>query len=62
LLLEERRPILTPASGRRGAEPARVERYVMNKIDPKALIEVDARPIDRPTVAEAEEAVRTLLR
>jgi len=34
----------------------------MNKIDPKALIEVDARPIDRPTVAEAEEAVRTLLR
>jgi GTP cyclohydrolase I len=34
----------------------------MNKIDPKALIEVDAQPIDRPTVAEAEEAVRTLLR
>jgi len=34
----------------------------MNKIDPKALIEVDAQPIDRPTAAEAEEAVRTLLR
>ena len=34
----------------------------MNKIDPKALIEVDAQPIDRPTVAEAEEAVKTLLR
>jgi len=34
----------------------------MNKIDPKALIEVDAHPIDRPTAAEAEEAVRTLLR
>jgi GTP cyclohydrolase I len=34
----------------------------MNKIDPKALIEVDARPIERPTVSEAEAAVRTLLR
>ena len=34
----------------------------MNKIDPKALIEIDARPVERPTVAEAEEAVRTLLR
>ena len=34
----------------------------MNKIDPKALIEQDARPIERPTAAEAEEAVRTLLR
>jgi len=34
----------------------------MNKIDPKAFIEVDARPIERPTAAEAEEAVRTLLR
>jgi len=34
----------------------------MNKIDPKALIEVDAQPIERPTAAEAEEAVRTLLR
>ena len=34
----------------------------MNKIDPKALLEVEAKPIDRPTAAEAEEAVRTLLR
>jgi GTP cyclohydrolase I len=34
----------------------------MNKIDPKALIEAEARPIERPTTAEAEEAVRTLLR
>ncbi len=34
----------------------------MNRIDPKALMEVDAQPIERPTVAEAEEAVRTLLR
>ena len=34
----------------------------MNRIDPKALIEVDAVPIARPTVSEAEEAVRTLLR
>jgi len=34
----------------------------MNKIDPKAMIEVDAEPIERPTAAEAEEAVRTLLR
>jgi GTP cyclohydrolase I len=35
----------------------------MNKIDPQALIERDAQPIiDRPTTAEAEEAVRTLLR
>ena len=34
----------------------------MNKIDPMALIEADARPIERPTTAEAEGAVRTLLR
>lgn len=34
----------------------------MNKIDPKALIETDAEPVARPTVAEAEDAVRTLLR
>jgi len=34
----------------------------MNRIDPSALIEADARPIERPTAAEAEEAVRTLLR
>ena len=34
----------------------------MNRIDPKALIEVDAEPVERPTVTEAEEAVRTLLR
>ncbi len=34
----------------------------MNRIDPKARIEVDAQPIERPTAAAAEEAVRTLLR
>lgn len=34
----------------------------MNKIDPKACIEREARPIERPTATEAEEAVRTLLR
>ena len=34
----------------------------MNKIDSAAIIERDAQPIDRPTAAEAEEAVRTLLR
>jgi GTP cyclohydrolase I len=34
----------------------------MNKIDPMTLIEADARPIERPTTAEAEHAVRTLLR
>ena len=34
----------------------------MKKIDPLALLESDAKPIERPTVAEAEEAVRTLLR
>lgn len=34
----------------------------MNKIDPKAQIEREARPIERPTASEAEEAVRTLLR
>ena len=34
----------------------------MNKIDPLALIEANAHPIERPTTAEAEEAVRTLLR
>jgi len=34
----------------------------MNRIDPKAIIEVDAQPIERPTVAEAEAAVRVLLR
>jgi len=34
----------------------------MNMIDPQALIELDAQPIERPTVTEAEEAVRTLLR
>jgi GTP cyclohydrolase I len=34
----------------------------MNKIDPMALIESDAKPVERPTVTEAEEAVRTLLR
>jgi GTP cyclohydrolase I len=34
----------------------------MNKIDPMALIEADAQPIERPTTVEAEEAVRTLLR
>ncbi len=34
----------------------------MNKIDPIALIEAEARPIERPTTAEAEQAVRTLLR
>ncbi len=34
----------------------------MNRIDPKALLEVDAEPVERPTVTEAEEAVRTLLR
>jgi len=38
----------------------------MNKLDPMALIEAEAdagaRPIERPTTAEAEKAVRTLLR
>jgi len=34
----------------------------MNRIDPKACIERDSQPIERPTAAEAEEAVRTLLR
>ena len=34
----------------------------MNKIDPMVLIEADAQPIERPTTAQAEEAVRTLLR
>ena len=34
----------------------------MNKIDPKALIEYAIQPIERPTTAEAEDAVRTLLR
>jgi GTP cyclohydrolase I len=34
----------------------------MNKIDPKAMIEAGVQPIERPTTAEAEEAVRTLLR
>jgi GTP cyclohydrolase I len=34
----------------------------MNKIDPKALIEAAVQPIERPTAAEAEDAVRTLLR
>ena len=34
----------------------------MNKIDPKALLEVDSRSVQRPTATEAEEAVRTLLR
>ncbi len=34
----------------------------MNRVDRKALIEADAQPVERPTVAEAEEAVRTLLR
>ncbi len=34
----------------------------MNKIDPLVLIEAEARPIERPTTAEAEDAVRTLLR
>jgi GTP cyclohydrolase I len=34
----------------------------MNKIDTMALIEADAQPVERPTTAEAEEAVRTLLR
>ncbi len=34
----------------------------MNKIDPLVLIEAEAQPITRPTTAEAEDAVRTLLR
>jgi GTP cyclohydrolase I len=34
----------------------------MNKIGPRALIEVEAKPIERPTTVEAEDAVRTLLR
>jgi len=34
----------------------------MNKIDPRALIDVAMRPVERPTTSEAEEAVRTLLR
>ncbi len=34
----------------------------MNKINPMTLIEAEAQPIKRPTAAEAEEAVRTLLR
>ena len=34
----------------------------MNKMDPSALIEAEARPSERPTTAEAEQAVRTLLR
>jgi len=34
----------------------------MNRIDPKARIEREAQPIERPTASEAEEAVRTLLR
>ena len=34
----------------------------MNKIDPIALIQAEARPVERPTTAEAESAVRTLLR
>ncbi len=34
----------------------------MNKLDPLVLVEAEARPIERPTTAEAEQAVRTLLR
>ena len=34
----------------------------MNKIDPLVLIEPKPRPVERPTTAEAEQAVRTLLR
>ena len=34
----------------------------MNKIDPLVLSEAEARPIERPTTAEAERAVRTMLR
>ena len=34
----------------------------MNKIDLRALIEAEAKPIERPTTVEAEDAVRTLLR
>ena len=34
----------------------------MNKIDSIALIQAEARPVERPTTAEAEGAVRTLLR
>jgi len=34
----------------------------MNKIDPKSLMDVDSRSVQRPTASEAEEAVRTLLR
>ncbi len=34
----------------------------MNKIDPLVLIAAEAQPITRPTTAEAEDAVRTLLR
>jgi GTP cyclohydrolase I len=34
----------------------------MNKIGPRALIEAEAKPIERPTTVEAEDAVRTLLR
>ena len=34
----------------------------MNKFDPTVLIAADTRPIERPTTAEAEDAVRTLLR
>ena len=34
----------------------------MNKMEPIALIQAEARPVERPTTAEAEGAVRTLLR
>jgi GTP cyclohydrolase I len=34
----------------------------MNKIDTLVLVEAEAHPIERPTTAEAEKAVRTLLR
>ena len=34
----------------------------MNKIDSKALLEAESRMVERPSAAEAEEAVRTLLR
>ena len=34
----------------------------MNMIHPQTMIQIDSQPIERPTAAEAEEAVRTLLR
>ena len=61
MLASKRRAARVDSHDRKAAQVSG-KRNAMNKIDPNALLEIGAQPVQRPTASEAEEAVRTLLR